>query len=364
MDKIVLGIYIDGLSMQATLLSQNQGLFRIEQIESFKLIDSFQEHENLNKSSTQNIDGEDADNPFGIGFNSSQQSTADIAQARGNIDVIIELITKMSPPGCPIAFNLQDSDVFYKTIQVDAKTKASKIKKLIWKEFSDANESTISSKNIDFIRHDNGVCLGIVHNDPLIFSNLLQQAFRLTGRPQSSIYLIDTIEFALAEYICKSININEQDRLSVIFFSQNFTKIFFMKGSKIEDVLPTIHTGAKSSTICETAFSKILYEFDFKGIDAPQTLVLAGEVNQVNAETFFKEKFPDLNIVILEPEESLLSPELENAVGNISPYCASIALATKALLTKKERKYKANFLPKSIREKQSQFIIHQYPLSG
>ena len=193
MNKIVLGIYIDGLSMQAALVSQNQGLFRIEQIESFKLFDSFEKHENLNKSSTQNIGGEDADNPFGIGFDSPQQSAADIAQARGNIDIIIELITKMSPPGCPIAFNLQDSDVFYKTFQVDEKVNASKIKKLIWKEFSDANESTISLKNIDFIRHDKGVCLGIVHDDPIIFPNLLQQAFRLTKRPQSPISLIDKI---------------------------------------------------------------------------------------------------------------------------------------------------------------------------
>ena len=361
MNKIVLGIYIDGLSMQATLLSQDQGLFRIEQIESFKLFDSFENYDDKNnvdqKTSAQDFVGKDPDNPFGLDIDVSHQQNSDGSQTHGNIDVIIELITKMSPPGCPIAFNLQNSDVFYKTFQVDNKTNASKIKKLILKEFSDANESTISSKNIDFIKHDNGECLGMFHNDPLIFSNLLQQAFQLTHRPQSSIYLIDTIEFALAEYICKTININEQDRLSVIFFSQNFTKIFFMKGSKIEDVLPTIHTGAKSSTVCETAFSKILYEFDFKGIDAPQTLFLAGEVNQVNAEIFFKEKFPDLDIVILEPDKSLLSPELENAVGNISPYCSSIALATKALMTKKEKKYKANFLPKRIRERQSQFII-------
>jgi len=197
----------------------------------------------------------------------------------------------------------------------------------------------------------------MVHNDPLVITNLLHQADKLIRRPLSPIRLIDTVEFALAEFLSKAIHVKDQDHLSVIYFSQNFTKIFFMKGPKIEDVLPTIHTGSKSATICETAFSKILYEFDFKGIDAPKTLILAGEIAQVNAEFFFREKFPDLDIVSLEPEETLLAPDLKNMAGNVSPYTTAIALAMKNLLPKKVRKYKSNFVPRRIKEKQSQFVI-------
>jgi len=358
MDKIVLGIYIDGLSVQAALMSYSQGLFRIEQLESFKLFDSFEQSQNdRNKESNQNLQMDDPDNPFGVEFNVSHQATSDVAQTQSNIDIIIEMITKMSPPGCPIAFNLQNSDVFYKTFHIDAASTSSKIKKFIAKEFYESSEEKINLQNIDYVMHESGTCLGMVHNDPLVFVNIFQQALKLSRRPPSPIILIDSIEFALAEYINRSINISEQDRVSVIYFSENFTKIFFMKGYKIEDVLPTIYTGAKSSTICETAFSKILYEFDFKGIDAPQTLVLAGEIAQVNAEYFFKDKFPNLEIVILEPEESSLSSETKNMSGNISPFCTSIALATKAILPRKERKCKTNFLPKNIREGQSQFVV-------
>jgi len=361
MDKMVLGIYFDGLTVQTALVSFAQGTFRVEQLESFKLFDSFEqsqnEDDNNNKPDSQNIPKDDPDNPFGVDLDVSHQPTSDVGQSRGNVDIIIEMITKMTHPGCPIAFNLQNSEVFYKTFNIDPKTKSLKLKKFISNEFNDINEGAINLQNIDYIRHENGACLGMVHYDPLIFTNLLQQAVKLTRRPQNPIHLIDTLEFALAEYISRSVNINDQDRLSVIHFSENFTKIFFMKGHKIEDVLATIHTGAKSVAICETAFSKILYEFDFKGIDAPQTLVLSGEISQVNAEFFFREKFPDLDIVTLEPDESRLSPEIQNMAGNISPYCTPIALATKALLSKKERKYKANFIPKSIKEKQSQFVI-------
>ena len=361
MDKMVLGIYFDGLSIQAALISYAEGLFRVEQVESFKLFDSFEQSQIKNNTNetpgSQNAQMDDPDNPFGVDIDVSHQATSDVGQARGNVDIIIEMITKMTHLGCPIAFNLQNSDVFYKTFNLDPKTKASKIKKFISTEFIDTNEGTLDLQNIDYIKHDDGVCLGMVHYDPLVFTNVLQQAIKLTRRPQVPIHLIDTVEFALAEYICRTVHLENRDRLSVIYFSENYTKIFFMRGHKIEDVLPTIHTGAKSVTICETAFSKILYEFDFKGIDAPQTLVLAGEISQVNAEFFFREKFPDLEIVTLEPEESMLSPEIQNMAGNISPYCSAIALATKALLPKKERKYKSNFIPKSIREKQSEFVV-------
>jgi hypothetical protein len=361
MDKMVLGIYFDGLSVQAALVSSAQGIFRVEQLESFKLFDSFEQSQNeddrKDRAESQNNPNDDPDNPFGVDLDMSNQPTSDVGQARGNVDIIIEMITKMTHPGCPIAFNLQNSEVFYKTFNIDPKTTSLKLKKLISKEFNDTNEGTINLQNIDYIRHDSGACLGMVHYDPLIFTNVLQQAMKLTRRSQTPIYLIDSLEFALAEYISKTVNIESKARLSVIHFSENFTKIFFMKGHKIEDVLPTIHTGAKSVTICETAFSKILYEFDFKGIDAPQTLVLTGEISQVNAEFFFREKFPDLDIVTLEPDESTLSPEIKNMAGNISPYSTSIALANKALLPKKERKYKTNFVPKSIKEKQSQFVV-------
>ena len=226
MDKIVLGIYFDGLSVQAALISYTQGLFRVEQVESFKLFDSFEQAQtDKNKNvepGSQNAQLDDPDNPFGVDIDVSHQATSDVGQARGNIDIVIEMITKMTHQGCPIAFNLQNSDVFYKTFNIDPTTKAAKIKKFIATEFIDTNEGALNLQNIDYIKHDDGVCLGMVHYDPLVFTNVLQQAVKLTRRPQVPIHLIDTLEFALAEHISRTINLENQDRLSVIYFSENF----------------------------------------------------------------------------------------------------------------------------------------------
>jgi len=132
MDKMVLGIYFDGLTVQTALVSFAQGTFRVEQLESFKLFDSFEqsqnEDDNNNKPDSQNIPKDDPDNPFGVDLDVSHQPTSDVGQSRGNVDIIIEMITKMTHPGCPIAFNLQNSEVFYKTFNIDPKTKSLKLK--------------------------------------------------------------------------------------------------------------------------------------------------------------------------------------------------------------------------------------------
>ena len=71
MDKIVLGIYVDGLSIYAALVSQSHGMYRIEQLDSFKLFNSLETSNGDNnddafaRKSDRNLDSSDSENPFG-----------------------------------------------------------------------------------------------------------------------------------------------------------------------------------------------------------------------------------------------------------------------------------------------------------
>lgn len=371
MDKLALGLYIDGLTVQAALVCQNEGLYQVESLESFKLYDPLEQKERTKSTdkdggAAKNIGMDEDEDPFAFDFDVRPDQSSDLAQKRGNVDALIEMISKMAPVGCPIAFNLLAPYVHYKVIQVDDKTSKAKIKKLIWSELNENTEDIINPQNIGIINIEGNFYLGMVHKDTLALSSLLGETFKLMKRAASPIILIDTIEFALAEYISKTTNLTEQDRSAVVLFSHNYTKIFFMKGKSIENILPTIHTGSKSTKICETAFSKILYEFDFKGIDSPQTIILAGEVDQVQAETFFVDKFPNLNIIKLETNESFLAPNIQVLAGKTSPYSVATALAVKSLQSNKLRTYKQNYLPKRIKERQSQFVVawHGFAMMG
>ena len=371
MDKFALGIFLDGLTINAALVSSRQGLYQVEALESFKFFDSLEQSEEeskeiKNKQSDSSFDLSEVEDPFGFDLEMTPDQSVNVAQAKGNIDVIIELLMKMVPTGCPVAFNLHDSNVLYKTVITDKQISKSKLKKLIWQELTDDSEKEINAQNLGIVPINETTHLGMVHKDPLIFVNLLNEAFKITHRQQSPIVLIDTIEFALTEYITKTLSFSKDERTAVILFSHNFTKIFFMNGSFVEYILPTIHTGSKSSKICETAFSKMLYELDFKGISTPQNIVLVGEVDQVGAEEFFVEKFPNLNVIKLETKESFLAPNIKPLTGRTSPFSVAIALAVKALTPKKLRQYKLNFLPKRVRERQSQFIVawHGFTVIG
>lgn len=361
MDKLALGIYLDGLSLKAALVSNDHGFMQIERLESFKLFDALDQDEDSSKSIDEKgrrIDNvSNDDDPFGIDFDVRPAQNDDVAQALGNIDVVIELLSKLAPPGCPIAFNLQASKVHYKVIHADESTSKIKLKKHLWQELNQSSEEEINLQNAGVVKINESSFLGIIHKDSLAFSSILGEASKLMNRQQHPLSLIDTNEFALADYIAKTTNLSEAERSAVVFFSQNFTQIFFMKGGTIENVLPTIHTGARSSTICETAFSKILYEFDFKGIDSPQTIFLVGEVDQVKGVEFFSERFANLNIVKIETDESTLTSSIREFAGNTSPFCMAIALAMKTLQPKKSKNYKLNFVPKRIRDKQSQFVV-------
>ncbi|OQX88765.1 hypothetical protein B6D60_01130 [candidate division KSB1 bacterium 4484_87] len=367
MDKLALGIYFDGLYVHAALVKKEHGLISIESLESFRLYDSLEQTEEIENSDLPQ-NGEQPTNPedpFGFDLDGSAQS-GDVTEARGNIDVIVEMLAKMAPEGCPIAFNLHNSNVIYTVVDVDKKVSKSQLKKLIAEELAKANEQESVSGQIGFAPIADLSYLGVVHKDPLIFANLLSEAVRLMHRQSQPIKLIDTIEFSLAELVHETYQLSDVDRTAVVLFSQNFTKIFFMKGSKIDYILPTIHIGIRSSKICETAFSKLLYELDFKGLELPRQIVLTGEVDAIDAEDFFQTKFPNINIVKFEVSESYLAPHLQGLAGKTSPYSVAIALATKVLRPKKERIYKNNFVPKKVREQQSQFVIawHGFAMIG
>ncbi len=371
MDKLALGLYIDGLTIKAALVSQEKGFMRVERLDTFKLFDSLeqQEEDKSKKKKYDSIDqsiSENDEEPFGFDHEESFQQAVDVAQARGNVDVVIEMFATMLPQGCPIAFNLSNANVFYKTLYTSTQVSTSKLKKLVWKELNDDSKVEINYQNIGVIKHDDKSCLGMMHNDPLIFINLVIEAFRLSARQASPISLIDSLEFSLAEYLSRTVEFESDERLAVIYFSQNYSKVFFTKGSQITYVLPTIHTGVKSSKVCEIVFSKMLYELDFKGLQAPQKIILAGELEQAKADEYFKEKFPNLHTIRLDANESTLAPEVRNLADRTSSYAVAIGLAMKSLTPNKFKKYSQNFLPKRVRDKQSQFVVawHGFAMMG
>jgi cell division protein FtsB len=171
------------------------------------------------------------------------------------------------------------------------------------------------------------------------------------------IKLVDSVEFVLAHEILHTFKLTDQDHTAVILFSSSCTRIFFMRGHLIHTVLPTIYEGSESETVCDTAFAKILFEFDTGKLVALNRIILAGDSSRLRAETYFRDKWPAANVTRLEMVRPVLDEKLESMEGRISSFAVPIALALKTLDEHPKAPYDHNFLPARIREKQSVYRI-------
>ena len=360
MKKKTLGIFIDGAMIRAALVSRDAGQFIVEQVKSFKLIEAIEQPKNLTPDKLGKMDDPETpdfdNNPWSTDDLDPDSETPILQEEQTNLDIVREILNKMCPKGTNIAFNLCESHVFYKPIQTTHETRANKIKEEIWNIFYEGSDTKPQLENVGFLRQDNGSLLALIHNDPLVFSSLLFELRSISKIIPPKVKLVDSIEFALAHEIKQTLNIEEEEISLVVFFAKSFTKVFFMRGEKIITVLPTILEGAKSEKVCETTFSKILFEFSSGNIGAISRMVLMGEYENSNAFEFFMKKFPNLPVQKFATGRVSASPEIEDA-EKLHEYTIPIILAAKSLDNKISAPYNINFIPRRIQDKQSVYKI-------
>ena len=359
-----LGIFIDGSYLRAALISKGNNKPVVEKLETFKLyeqLDQSKEYANGSqagdKTQQPNAGSDEKTLEIQLADFEEQTSSTLISQAQSNLDVISELVHRLCPSRTSVSFNLNDSNVLYKNIANIKESNITKTKKAIWREFNEDVRLPAKLDHIGFIKHHNTRILGLLHDDPLVLASMLLEINKFSKSNPVNIKLIDTIEFALAHEIKQSYSLEKEEYGAVIVFAKAFTKIFFMHGDLVIAVIPTIDEGSNSETICETVFSKILFEFDSGNIGPLSRLFLVGEFHQANALQFFKRKLPALPVQGFNSNRAIISGDIDQKLTKIEEYGIPVSLALKALDRKNLLPYNHNFLPRRIRDKQSVYKI-------
>ena len=359
MGKRVLGIFIDGQILKSALVHKIEDSLVLERMETVKLYDSLDLSETMDalEDDEENdvFASEEEESPFELDGDAENSMT--VVQADSNADVILDLIKNMIPKGTSVAINICDTYTVYKDIPALSDGKLKNIKKDIWKEFNPGAELDPITENVGYFKRHDGSYVGMYHDDPIVFSTLLAETIEYTKKQPPRIDLIDTIEFALAHEVSYGFDLGENEHVAVIVFAKRFTKIFFMLGNEIELVLPTIHEGSDSKSICETILSKILFEFDSGNIGPLHRMIMVGDSEVVNAEQIFQEKLISLPIQRFDIERLTFASEIETQENRIKDYGVAIALAIKALEGRKDSLYNQNYLPRRIRDKQSVYKL-------
>ncbi len=363
--KFALGIFLDGYRMTAALLSKAGQRTLIEMLEHFDLEEQLLPQDRaitgIRVTDLHNRiePGPGKDNPFELemALEGHGESSREISEIKTNIDVILRMLQTMCPQESKLAFNLIDSFMLYKSIDDIGASSTIKIKRAIWQDLFVEPPTEAKLENIGFVKNGTRRYLAVVHDDPLVLAALLFEAMQLMRSRPPQIALVDTIDFALAHALTARNILREESVSALLLFAQSFTKIILFHGTRIEEVLPTIHEGADSDHICETLFSKLLFEIDSGRIPAIHQLILTGEIERPQAMRFFRDKLPGAEISRFEFSDLPLGHRAEALLNRSIPYTVAIALAEKTLEEKSKTPYRHNFLPRRIRDRQSVYRI-------
>ncbi len=359
MKKRALGIFIDDYQLKAALLVNNGKEVEIEALETYHLSEQLEERDAMESPKEDKKLALD-DQGFGIDLEDKPADFEDSGikhDGKTNIDTTIDIINHLIPKGTRIGFNLSNSFTLYKNISDIQESNRKKIKKVIWSDFYESTVNEAKYENVGYLKRQDGSYLSVVHDDPLVLAALFDEATSILRTDPVRLSLVDTIEFTLAHELIKNYDFENEDHTAVIVFAEGFTKIFFMKGEEIETVLPTIHEGADSETVCDTAFSKILFELDSGNITSLNNIVLTGEISRLDAEAYFKNRLPELEIIRFDASRASYGMNQDQFASQAESYGIAIAMALKILDERDSTVYNQNFLPTRIRDKTSVYKI-------
>lgn len=150
-------------------------------------------------------------------------------------------------------------------------------------------------------------------------------------------------------------SLGTEDITGLIAIGTNSSRVLFMKGEQIVNVLPIITDGENSNDVLNTIFSKILFEID-KG-DLPKItrllLVRSAKLSE-KAKRYFDNQFEDVEVDYLQPNNEHLSyaDEILNSPVYLQPYLTAIGAAWAASKVHEKEFSTLSLLPEYIREKQ------------
>ena len=161
-------------------------------------------------------------------------------------------------------------------------------------------------------------------------------------------------------------NLAEDDITGIIGIGENTSRVFFMKGNEIINILPIITEGESSEKVLNTIFSKILFEIDKGDLPKITRLLLARSTKlSEKAKSYLSKQFDDVEVdyLTLNPEKVTYADEILDSALYHQPYLSAIGAAWAASKIDEKEFSKFSTLPEYIVEKQRVFKIEWHGIA-
>jgi len=150
-------------------------------------------------------------------------------------------------------------------------------------------------------------------------------------------------------------NLAPDDITGIIAIGETSSRIMFMKGSEILNILPIIPDGENSGDILNTIFSKILFEIDKGELPKLNRVLIARSAKlSEKVKPYFEKQFDEIEVdyVTLHPQRVTYADNILDSPVYLQPYLSAIGAAWAASRLDEKEFSHLVLLPGYVREKQ------------
>lgn len=215
-----------------------------------------------------------------------------------------------------------------------------------------------TSKGEDYysysVRDDGALLLTSIDDEPQLLTLINRTLELYNGK--LFIHQILPDEILLLGLIRANYELDENSITGVVQFSENSTRVLFLKGNQLWIVSPIITESLKSQRFLNTVFSKILFQLDTGEVPNLDRLIICNNSLGDEAVEFFEDRFQDVDVAEFKFSEDFIEAEHINP-SSIASFTTAIGAAWAASGHKNEVLPKISFLPGYVDDRQKIFKL-------
>ena len=270
-----------------------------------------------------------------------------------NVTTLRDTLEGLSQKKVQLGMTIQTGDTNFQVLKDKdySQLKSKELEKLIKEHLQKVYNTVPNADHYKHLVREDGSLLLASYEDKPYLLKLLDRTQRISDS-KIKVKQMMSDEGLLAKLAKKNYEFKEEEVTCVIHMGFNRSRLFFMKGDKIQYALAPIDEGRGSSSVLDVVFSKILFQLDtgeLSGLD--RILITNNDLNGTSID-YFQKQFPDLIVEEFHFKSDCIDiPEHLDGVAVF--FTSAIGAALSAAEVKDADFNDYSMLPEYIRERQN-----------
>lgn len=360
-EKLAIGIFVDGLTLQVATLCKQKGKIKLVNANILNLVTRLEPITTDEPVFAEELVGDAFDSsPIDITpeiERSEKLLNEPIVEDFSDNTFILESeLSTYSHRKFKLAISVSEPEIYYAPFNTNWGLKGDELKKRIIENLAVDKPSALDlkSEDIQVVEVANKDLLVIVRGSQFHVLNLLEKVRKNHGQKLTRISFIEGAEISLVNLVKKNYKFEDNEISVIVYVGHEFSRLIFLLGNELLGISQLIGEGIDSMEISHTIFSRLLLELDNRNLKKMDSIILCGEAYETDLVSFLKEKFSsEVDIDYL----NFNNVEVEGIDPLLSRFAISMGVAWRALEEKNDDIYQIDLVPKFVRERQKIFKL-------